>query len=172
MSKRAMDAKRRSARSRTTNVPPLHYPSLTRGNFRSDPMFQQDPESLKHIYVKTSNGREAPLSAFANYERSATPLSVSHQGQFPSTTISFNLVPGFSLGEAVAQVEEAEREIGLPAAVRGSFTGTAQAFQESVANEPLLIAAALLAVYIVLGILYESLIHPITILSTLPSAGV
>jgi len=137
-----------------------------------DPMFQQDPESLKHIYVKTSNGREAPLSAFANYERSATPLSVSHQGQFPSTTISFNLVPGFSLGEAVAQVEEAEREIGLPAAVRGSFTGTAQAFQESVANEPLLIAAALLAVYIVLGILYESLIHPITILSTLPSAGV
>ncbi|HYR88222.1 MAG TPA: multidrug efflux RND transporter permease subunit [Terriglobia bacterium] len=137
-----------------------------------DPMFQQDPEALKYIYVKTNNGTEAPLSAFANYKRSATSLSVSHQGQFPSTTISFNLVPGFSLGDAVAQIEEAEREIGLPAVVHGNFTGTAQAFRESLANEPFLIAAALLTVYIVLGILYESLVHPITILSTLPSAGV
>jgi multidrug efflux pump subunit AcrB len=101
-----------------------------------------------------------------------TPLSVNHQGLFPSTTFSFNLKPGFSLGEAVTQIKEAEAESGMPASVRRSFTGTAQAFQESLANEPFLIAAALLAVYIVLGVLYESLIHPITILSTLPSAGV
>jgi len=137
-----------------------------------DPLFWEDPGSLKHIYVPGAAGQPVPLNAFAKFDRSLTPLSVNHQGLFPSTTFSFNLKPGFSLGEAVTQIKQAEAESGMPASVRGSFTGTAQAFQESLSNEPFLIAAALLAVYIVLGILYESLIHPITILSTLPSAGV
>jgi multidrug efflux pump len=137
-----------------------------------DPRFAQDPDGLKHVYVPSSNGPQVPLSAFAQSGRSTSPLSINHQGQFPSTTISFNLSPGYSLGSAVNQIQQAQDEMGLPAAIQGSFTGTAQAYQESVANEPFLIAAALLAVYIVLGILYESLIHPITILSTLPSAGV
>jgi multidrug efflux pump len=137
-----------------------------------DPRFAQNPDSLKYIYLRTSTGGRAPLSTFAASERLNAPLSVNHQGQFPSTTISFNLVPGISLSQAVQQIQEAQREIGLPASIQGNFTGTAKAYQESVANEPFLIAAALLAVYIVLGILYESLIHPITILSTLPSAGV
>jgi NodT family efflux transporter outer membrane factor (OMF) lipoprotein len=137
-----------------------------------DPQFAQNPESLKYIYLRTSTGGRAPLSTFARSERLNAPLSVNHQGQFPSTTISFNLVPGISLSQAVQQIEQAQREIGMPSSIQGNFTGTAKAYQESVANEPFLIAAALLAVYIVLGILYESLIHPITILSTLPSAGV
>src|SRR5262249_14129590 len=137
-----------------------------------DPRFAEHPDTLKYIYVPTSNGRVAPLSSFATYGPSTTPLSVNHEGQFPSATISFNLTPGHSLGDAVAQIREAEREVGLPIAIHGAFTGTAQAYQESVANQPFLITAALLAVYIVLGVLYESLIHPITILSTLPSAGV
>jgi multidrug efflux pump len=137
-----------------------------------DSEFREDPDGLKYIYLSSANGQRVPLSAVATYDRSATPLSINHQSQFPSTTISFNLAPGFSLGDAVAQIQQAERELGLPAGIQGSFTGTAQAYRESVANQPFLIAAALLAVYIVLGILYESLIHPITILSTLPSAGV
>jgi multidrug efflux pump len=137
-----------------------------------DPQFFQDPDGLNYIYAPTSTGGQAPLSAFAKYDRGTTPLSVNHQGQFPSSTISFNLPPGNSLGNAVIQIEQAESEIGLPATVQGSFTGTAEAYRESIANEPFLTAAALLAVYIVLGVLYESLIHPITILSTLPSAGV
>jgi multidrug efflux pump len=137
-----------------------------------DPRFSQNPEALKHIYVRAINGGQAPLSAFARYDRSTTPLSISHQGQFPSSTISFNLLPGFPLGDAIGEIKQAELEMGLPVTITGSFTGTAQAFEESTANEPFLIAAALLAVYIVLGILYESLIHPLTILSTLPSAGV
>src|SRR5262249_50923801 len=137
-----------------------------------DPRFTQTPDGLKYIYVSTSGGSPAPLSAFARYERSTTPLSINHQAQFPSATISFNLTPGNSLGNAVTQIQQAERELGMPASIRGSFTGTAQAYQESVANQPLLITFALLAVYIVLGILYESVIHPVTILSTLPSAGV
>ena len=137
-----------------------------------DPRFSQNPDALRHIYVKTSSGGQAPLSAFARYDRSTTPLSISHQGLFPSSTISFNLLPGFALGDAVEEIKQAELEMGLPVTITGSFTGTAQAYQESAANEPFLVAAALLAVYIVLGILYESLIHPITILSTLPSAGV
>jgi multidrug efflux pump len=137
-----------------------------------DPAFWQDPEGLKYIYVSSFTAGQVPLSAFAKFTRSTTPISVNHQSQFPSATISFNLRPGASLGEAVARIDQAEREIGLPSNVQGSFSGTAQAYQESVANEPVLIAAALLAVYIVLGVLYESLIHPITILSTLPSAGV
>ncbi len=122
--------------------------------------------------VRSSDGTLVPLSAFAHYEPSTAPLPVNHQGQFPSVTISFNLPPGVSLGDAVDKIEAAEAELGLPASIRGSFQGTAQAFQDSLANEPFLILAALFTVYIVLGILYESLIHPITILSTLPSAGV
>jgi len=136
------------------------------------PEFWQNPDGLKSIYVRSSSGELIPLAAFTHYGPSTAPLAVNHQGQFPSVTISFNLPPGVALGSAVAAIERAEAEIRLPASIRGSFQGTAQAFQASLANEPILIAAALLAVYIVLGVLYESLIHPITILSTLPSAGV
>ncbi|HEY3202598.1 MAG TPA: multidrug efflux RND transporter permease subunit [Thermoanaerobaculia bacterium] len=137
-----------------------------------EPQFWQNPDGLKSIYIRTSSGELAPLAAFTRYEPSTAPLAVNHQGQFPSVTISFNLSPGVALGTAVDAVNRAEAEIRLPASIRGSFQGTAQAFQASLANEPILIAAALLAVYIVLGVLYESLIHPVTILSTLPSAGV
>ncbi len=137
-----------------------------------DPRFSQDPDGLRHVYVKSSSGTPTPLSAFATYEPRATALSVNHQSQFPAVTISFNLKPGTSLGTAVTEIEQAGRSIGMPSTIQGKFSGTAQAFQDSLANEPVLIAAALLAVYIVLGMLYESLIHPITILSTLPSAGV
>ncbi|MFE8596310.1 multidrug efflux RND transporter permease subunit [Archangium violaceum] len=132
----------------------------------------QRPESLNDIYVGTPGGPLVPLSTFATFRPASTLLSVNHQGQAPSVTLSFNLVPGFSLGTAVDEVNGAVRQLNLPANVRAQFSGTAQAFQASLASEPLLIAAALLAVYIVLGMLYESTIHPITILSTLPSAGV
>ncbi|MGH7781275.1 MAG: multidrug efflux RND transporter permease subunit [Candidatus Binataceae bacterium] len=137
-----------------------------------EPKFWQNPDSLSEIYVRTTSGQEVPLSTFTHYEPSTTALAVNHQGQFPAVTISFNLAPGVSLGEAVGIINDAEAQIGMPASIDGSFQGTAQAFQASLANEPMLILAALLAVYIVLGILYESYIHPITILSTLPSAGV
>jgi multidrug efflux pump len=137
-----------------------------------EPRFWQRPETLQDVYVRTPAGMQVPLSAFAHYEQTATALSVNHQGQFPAITMSFNVPPGVALGEAVKAIEAAMREIGLPADIRGSLQGTAQAFQASLATQPLLILAALLAVYIVLGILYESYIHPITILSTLPSAGV
>jgi len=137
-----------------------------------DPIFWQRPDTLRDIYVPSSNGSQVPLSAFTHYEPSATALAVNHQGQFPSITLSFNLAPGVALGDAVKAIENATRELGMPAAIRGSFQGTAQAFQASLKNQPLLILAALVAVYIVLGVLYESYIHPITILSTLPSAGV
>ena len=113
-----------------------------------------------------------PLSAFTRYQPTNTSLSVNHLGQFPAVTISFNLAGGVALGEAVAAIEAATRQMGLPASIRGTFLGTAEAFKASLANEPYLILAALLAVYIVLGILYESYVHPVTILSTLPSAGV
>jgi len=136
------------------------------------PEFWQSPDTLRDIYVRSTNGNEVPLSAFTHFAPSTTALAVNHQGQFPSITLSFNLAPGVALGEAVDAIAAGEREIGLPAGVRASFQGTAQAFQASLANEPLLILAALVAVYIVLGILYESYIHPLTILSTLPSAGV
>jgi multidrug efflux pump len=138
----------------------------------NDPRFQQGPESLHDIYLPSSGGNEVPLSAFSHLETTNTTLAVNHQGQFPAVTLSFNLAPGVSLGDAVTEIGDAEREIGMPASVQGSFAGTAQAFQSSLASEPYLILAALVAVYIVLGILYESYIHPITILSTLPSAGV
>src|SRR2546425_6474472 len=134
--------------------------------------FWQHPDGLKHIYVRSTNRTLVPLSAFTHYAPSNAPLTVNPQGLFPAVTISFNLAPDTALGDAVTAVERTTREIGLPAAIRGSFQGTAQAFQDSLASQPVLIVAALVAVYIVLGVLYESYIHPITILSTLPSAGV
>ena len=136
-----------------------------------DPRFGQNPDSLKDIYVRAPGGTQVPLSSFTRLETSRTPLAVNHQGQFPAVTLSFNLAPGASLGDAVKAIQTAEREIGLPASIRASFQGTAQAFQSSLSNESWLILAALVTVYIVLGVLYESYIHPITILSTLPSAG-
>jgi multidrug efflux pump len=136
------------------------------------PGFLQFPDSLKFIYVPSTSGTLVPLSSFARWGQDTTYLAVTHQGQFPAATISFNLLPGFSLGEAVTEIEAAERQIGMPPTIHPGFQGNAQIFLQSLANEPILIAAALAAVYIVLGMLYESLIHPITILSTLPSAGV
>jgi multidrug efflux pump subunit AcrB len=138
----------------------------------ANPTFWQNPDGLKYVYLKTASGRQVPLSEFVSYGSDTAPLAVNHQGQFPSATISFNLPPGAALGDAVPVIEEAEQQMGMPSSIHGSFSGTAQAYQESLASEPVLIAAALVAVYIVLGMLYESLIHPITILSTLPSAGV
>jgi multidrug efflux pump subunit AcrB len=127
---------------------------------------------LQKIYVPATTGGPVPLAAITHYEPSTAPLTVNHSGVFPSITISFNLAPNVSLGQAVDQINAAERQMGMSAALTTTFTGMAEAFQASLANQPLLIAAALAAVYIVLGILYESVIHPITILSTLPSAGV
>jgi multidrug efflux pump len=137
-----------------------------------DPKFSQNPDALDHIYIPAANRGQVPLSAFAHYAPSTSPLAVNHSSQFPSATISFNTLPGVSLSDAVNRVEEAERELQLPDTVHGSFSGTAQAYQDSLSSELILVITALLAVYIVLGILYESYIHPITILSTLPSAGV
>jgi multidrug efflux pump len=160
-----------------------------------DPQFQQSPQDLKSIYVHSSTGQAAssgsgtsitattvtlsstpttqvPLSAFTRYEPSSTPLTINHQGQFPVVTLSFNLAPNASLGEAVNAINQAKDEIGMPPSISATFQGTAAAFLRSLSNEPILILAALVTVYIVLGILYESYIHPITILSTLPSAGV
>jgi multidrug efflux pump len=136
------------------------------------PQYWQNPSALHEIYVRAPTGAQVPLSAVTRYEPANTILSVNHQGQFPAVTLSFNMAPGASLGEAVLAVDQAMRDIGLPASVRGTFQGTAKAFQSSVENQPWLILAALVTVYIVLGILYESYIHPLTILSTLPSAGV
>jgi len=137
-----------------------------------DPQFSQNPDALKNIYVKSSNGTQVPLGTFTHFEQKTTTLAVNHQGQFPVVTLSFNLGPGASLGDAVNAIKQAEIDIGLPVSIHASFQGTAQAFQAALANEPMLILAALVTVYIVLGILYESYIHPVTILSTLPSAGV
>ncbi|GAC1431864.1 MAG: multidrug efflux RND transporter permease subunit MdtC [Terriglobales bacterium] len=137
-----------------------------------DPKFQQSPDALQAVYVKSSTGTMVPLSTVTHFGPSNTALAVSHQGQFPSVTLSFNLAPGVSLGTATQVIEAAEREMGFPGTIHASFQGTAAAFQSSLASEPLLILAALATVYIVLGVLYESYIHPITILSTLPSAGV
>jgi multidrug efflux pump len=136
------------------------------------PDFQQGPDSLQDIYVRSLGGGQVPLSAFTQFTESTAPLSVTHQGQFPAVTLSFNLAPGVSLGDAVRAIEGATQQIALPPSIRGSFQGTAEAFQSSLASQPLLILAALITVYIVLGVLYESYIHPLTILSTLPSAGV
>jgi len=137
-----------------------------------NPEFQHNPKALDEIYIRSATGGEVPLSAFTHYEPGSTPLVVNHQGQFPTVTISFNIAPGYALGHAVKAIEAAGKQIGMPESVQAAFQGTAQAFEASLTNEPLLILAALVTVYIVLGVLYESYVHPITILSTLPSAGV
>ncbi|MHA3775314.1 multidrug efflux RND transporter permease subunit [Verrucomicrobiota bacterium sgz303538] len=137
-----------------------------------EPEFQRDPSYLNQIFVRSNTGVQVPLSAVSKYQTTNAFLSVNHQGQFPAVTISFNLAPGVSLGEATELIQNAKRELGMPTDIIGNFRGTAQVFQSSIATTPILFLAALVTVYIVLGILYESLIHPITILSTLPSAGV
>jgi multidrug efflux pump subunit AcrB len=139
-----------------------------------EPQFRESPDLLDKIYVKSSSAAPAavPLSAFATMHVSNTPLSIPHQGQFPAATISFNLQSGSSLSHAIPAIQKAEREIGLPDTIATTFTGAAAEFRSSLTSEPLLILAAVVVIYIVLGVLYESYIHPITILSTLPSAGV
>jgi multidrug efflux pump len=134
--------------------------------------FRNNPQDLSQIYVRSAAGDEVPLASLAHFEQSTTPLTVNHQGQFPVVTISFNLPPDVSLGDAVNDIKQAQREIGMPLSVQSAFQGTAAAFQNSLANEIYLVIAALVVVYIVLGVLYESYIHPLTILSTLPSAGI
>ncbi len=136
------------------------------------PQYQRNPDSLANIYIKSQTGQSVPLSAVTKFASARTALAVNHQGQFPAVTLTFNLAPGVSLGQAVTALNIAQADIGMPSAVHASFQGTAQAFQSSLSSEPFLILTALATVYIVLGILYESYIHPITILSTLPSAGV
>jgi len=138
----------------------------------ADPQFQQNPDALKNIYVRSASGQQIPLSAFTSLQPGTSALAINHQGQFPVVTLSFNLAPGVSLGEAVNGINAAKRDLGLPPSMQATYQGTAQAFLASLSNEPILILAAVITVYIVLGILYESYIHPITILSTLPSAGV
>jgi multidrug efflux pump len=136
------------------------------------PEFQQTTEALQNIYLRAANGNPIPLAAFTRFVPSNTPLAVNHQGQVPSVTISFNLAPGVSLGQATLAIENAQRSIGFPATIQASFQGTAAAFKDSLSSQRILIFTALVTVYIVLGMLYESYIHPITILSTIPSAGV
>jgi multidrug efflux pump len=137
-----------------------------------DPRYSQNPDALSNIYVRGANNTSVPLGSFAKFVQSSTALGVNHQGQFPSVTLAFNLAPGISLGQATVAILNVQRQIGMPSTVHAQFAGTAAAFQRSLSSQPLLIIAALATVYIVLGILYESYIHPITILSTLPSAGV
>jgi multidrug efflux pump len=136
------------------------------------PQYWQDPTSLNDIYIRPSVGKEVPLSAVTHYSPKIAPLSVNHQGQFPSVTVSFNLAPGVALSDAATAITQMQQRMGVPSTIHGMFSGTLQAFQSSLSTQPFLIITALMAVYIVLGILYESYIHPITILSTLPSAGV
>jgi len=137
-----------------------------------DPQYQLSPDALNGIFLKSSTGAMVPLSTIAHYEPRRTALQVNHQGQYPAVTLTFNLAPNVALGDAVTALEKVQAEMNMPSAIHATFQGTAQAFQDSLRNEPYLILAALVAVYIVLGILYESLIHPLTILSTLPPAGV
>jgi multidrug efflux pump len=136
------------------------------------PQFWQDPSALKDIYIHSSNGSVVPLSAVARYEPTVAPLAVNHQGQFPAVTISFNLAPGVALSDASREIDDLEQSMGMPSSIHGMYSGALQAFRQSLSTEPALIFTALFAVYIVLGMLYESFIHPITILSTIPSAGV
>ncbi len=136
------------------------------------PRFWQNPQFSRQIYVEDPQGQEVPLNVFSHFSRSVAPLAVNHQGLFPAVTISFNLAPGVALGDAVNAIQATARKVGFPDTIKTFFAGTAQAYQDSLRNEPILIGAALLTVYIVLGMLYENCIHPITILSTLPSAGV
>jgi len=137
-----------------------------------DPIYQKSPDALNGIFIKSSTGSMVPLSAIAHFEQQRTALQVNHQGQYPAVTLTFNLAPGFALGDAVTAIEKVQREMGMPPSIRPSFQGTTQDYQTMKKNMPWLIVAALVAVYIVLGILYESLIHPLTILSTIPPAGV
>jgi multidrug efflux pump len=137
-----------------------------------EPKYWQSPVDLSDVYIRAAQGKVVPLSAIAHYEPTTAPLAVNHQGQYPSVTISFNLAPGIALSDASRAILDMEQKIGMPNTIHGMFSGTLQAFQSSLASEPFLIITALMAVYIVLGILYESFVHPITILSTLPSAGV
>ena len=137
-----------------------------------DSTFRDSTDAIQGLYVRSSNGNQVPLSAFTHYETKNTALAVNHQGQFPAVTISFNLGEGVALGDAVTKIESAVLQMGLPSDIHPTFQGNAQAFQSSLSSQPWLILAALVAVYIVLGMLYESYIHPVTILSTLPSAGV
>jgi HAE1 family hydrophobic/amphiphilic exporter-1 len=136
-----------------------------------DPKFQYGPEALNGIYVKSSSGQQVPLSTLVDSVVTVAPLVVNHQGQFPSVTISFNLAPGTAIGQAVSAIQQVEKELGKPLSLQTSFQGNAQAFGASLSSTPILIAAALFVIYIILGVLYESLVHPITIISTLPSAG-
>ena len=137
-----------------------------------EPKYWQSPVNLDDVYIRAAQGKVIPLSAIAHYEPSTAPLAVNHQGQYPSVTISFNLAPGVALSDASRAILAMEQKLGMPDTITGMFSGTLQAFQSSLATQPFLIITALMAVYIVLGILYESYLHPITILSTLPSAGV
>jgi multidrug efflux pump len=136
-----------------------------------DPKLQTDPSLLDRIYLGGTGGKQVPLSAVARFERSTTPLAVQHQGQFPAATLSFNLSPGKSLGDAEAAIQQATRELRMPEDIRTEFAGNARWMQQSMVGNLLLIGAAFLSIYIVLGVLYESLLHPLTIISTLPSAG-
>lgn len=136
------------------------------------PEFSQGPAALQHCYVRSADGGRVPLRALCQPQHKNVALSVNHSGQFPSVTLSFNLSPGTNLGDVIPRIQQASSEVGLPASIQGKFEGTAQVFQSSLKNQPILILAALVTVYIILGILYESLVHPLTILSTLPSAGV
>ena len=136
-----------------------------------DPKYQSEPALLQKVYVSSSLGAQVPLASVAHFETTNAALSVTHQGQFPCVTLSFNLAPGVSLGDATEIIQNAARELHLPSSIQGRFQGTAQLFQSSLSTLPLLLAAALIVVYIVLGMLYESLVHPLTIISTLPSAG-
>ncbi|KJV27155.1 multidrug transporter [Aquitalea magnusonii] len=136
------------------------------------PQYWQSAEGLRSIYLQTTSGQPIPLSAFARWQPTNTALAVNHQSQFAATTVSFNLPPGSSLSDATAAIDKATADIGLPSSIHGSFQGTAKSFQDSLGSQPVLILAAMVAVYIVLGMLYESVVHPLTILSTLPSAGV
>jgi multidrug efflux pump subunit AcrB len=136
------------------------------------PQFQNDVSALSRIYITSNNGSRVPLTAVAHLTNKVEPLTVNHQGQFPAVTLSFNVAPAYSLGQAVERIQSIERDLKTPITLQGSFQGTAQAFQTSLTSTPILVAAAILVVYIVLGMLYESYIHPITILSSLPSAGV
>ena len=137
-----------------------------------EPQFQNDPSALSRIYLTAPGGSRVPLSTVAHFNTKIEPLTVNHQGQFPAVTLSFNVAPGYSLGQAVARIQGIEQELHTPITLQGTFQGTAQEFQRSLVSMPILVAAAILVVYIVLGFLYESYIHPITILSALPSAGV
>src|SRR5947208_11941950 len=136
-----------------------------------DPKFQYSPEAINGIYVKSSSGQQVPLSTLVDSVVKVAPLVVNHQGQFPSVTISFNLLPGTAIGQATSAIQKIEKDLGKPLSLQTSFQGNAQAFGASLSSTPILIAAALFVIYIILGVLYESLIHPITIISTLPSAG-